>query len=88
MRIVNAGKSKYYDAALSNFERARLCYEKAGQTAEWEKTVAEVRARHYRKWGFISGFENVVKRAAVRPEPGFLERAKTRWGKQLQEGGR
>jgi len=30
MRIVNAAKSKYYDAALSNFGRARRCYERAG----------------------------------------------------------
>jgi len=26
MRIVNAKKSKYYDAALSNFERAKACW--------------------------------------------------------------
>jgi hypothetical protein len=83
MRIVNAKKSKYYDAALSNFERARHCYEKAAQTAEWEKTVSEVRARHHRKWGFISGFENVVNGSALRHEPRFLERAKARWRKQL-----
>ena len=30
MRIVDAKKSKYYDAALSNFERARNCYLRAG----------------------------------------------------------
>jgi hypothetical protein len=29
MRIVDAKKSKYYNAALSNFERARDCYQRA-----------------------------------------------------------
>lgn len=85
MRIVNAKKSKYYDAALLNFERAKHNYEKAGQTAEWGKTVSEVRARHHRKWGFISGFENVVNGSAVRRESSFLERAKAPWGKKPWE---
>jgi len=30
MRIINAKKSKYYNAALENFEQARRCYERAG----------------------------------------------------------
>ncbi|MBI1876292.1 MAG: hypothetical protein HYS05_20700 [Acidobacteria bacterium] len=34
LRIVNAKKSKYYDAALSNFERARRCFERAGLVDE------------------------------------------------------
>ena len=34
MRIVNKSKSKYYDAALTNFERARRCYERAGRGAD------------------------------------------------------
>ena len=33
MRIVDAKKSKYQDAALSNFERARDCYQRAGLAA-------------------------------------------------------
>src|SRR3970282_224396 len=51
MRIVQAKKSKYYDAALSNFERAWRCYKRAGFTAEWEKTVSRIRAEHHRKYG-------------------------------------
>jgi len=30
MRIVDAGKSKYYEAAAANLERARKCYLRAG----------------------------------------------------------
>ena len=65
MRIINAGKSKYYTAALSNFQRAKRCFERAGLTARWEATVAQVRADHRRKSGFMPGFENLVAGAAA-----------------------
>ena len=87
MRIVKAGKSKYYDAALSNFERAKRCYEKAGLTAEWEKTVSQLRAEHYRKTGFMSGFEDLVAGSGPSDRPSFLERAKTRWGGRQRRDG-
>ena len=79
MRILKAKKSKYYDAALSNFEDARRCYERAGLGARWEAVVREVRAEHHRKTGFMSGFEEVVAGAGPSAKPTFLERAKTRW---------
>ena len=53
MRIVNAGKSKYCDAALDNLERAKKCYMKSGLEADWEALVADVRERHYRKKGIL-----------------------------------
>lgn len=80
MRVVNAKKSKYYGAALGNFERAKRCYEKAGLGADWESVVREVREAHHRKTGFMPGFEDVVKGAGPSEEPPFLERAKARWG--------
>jgi tetratricopeptide (TPR) repeat protein len=80
LRIVNGKKSKYYDAALSNFERAYRFYERAGLDAEWVQLVLEVRARHRRKVAFLSGFEAVV--AGRRTAPlSFLELAKSRWNK-------
>jgi uncharacterized Zn finger protein len=86
MRIVDAKKSKYYDAALSNFEHARDCYKRAGLAAEWEKTVRRVRASHYRKTGFMGGFEALATGTKRGDPPSFLERAKARWG-QRQGGG-
>ncbi|MBI1898477.1 MAG: hypothetical protein HYS04_18375 [Acidobacteria bacterium] len=82
MRIVDAKKSKYYDAALSNFERARDCYQKAGLSVEWENTVRQVSALHYRKTGFINGFQALAAGAKHTDRPGFLERAKARWGER------
>lgn len=82
MRIVDAKKSKYYGAALSNFERARDCYHKAGLVVEWEKTVRQVCAAHFRKTGFISGFQALAAGAKRTPRPGFLERAKAHWGER------
>ncbi|MGC9969937.1 MAG: DUF6880 family protein [Bryobacteraceae bacterium] len=79
MRIVNAGKSRHYDAAISDFERAKSCYERAGLGAEWEETVRQVRARHSRKTGFRPGFEALVAGSRRTRQASFLERAKTRW---------
>jgi len=87
MRIVDAKKSKYYAAALSNFESAKRCFELAGLPAEWVKTVSQVRADHHRKTAFMSGFESLVAGAGPSDEPSFMERAKARWsGRQRREG--
>jgi hypothetical protein len=86
MRIVNAGKSKYYDAALDNIERAKQCYAKAGLDTEWEKVVADIRERHSRKWGFMGGFEDIVSSAPKRLESSFMDRAKSKWTKKSKQG--
>jgi hypothetical protein len=85
LRIVNAKKSKYYDAALSNFESAKCCFERAGLVAEWEKTVSQVRADHHRKIGFMRGFERLVAGTGPRVELSFLDRAKARWNERQQK---
>ncbi len=82
MRIVNAGKSKYYDAAIDNLAHAKKCYAKAGLGGDWEALVADVRGRHYRKKGFIAGFAQIVSDAPKHVEPTFLERAKRRWPRE------
>jgi hypothetical protein len=56
MRILNAKKNKYYGAAISNFERAKRCFERAGLPSEWEQTVSEVRAKA--RWGGRQQGEN------------------------------
>jgi len=76
MRIVNAGESSYYDAAIDNLEFAKKCYMKSGLESEWEVLVEHIRKRHYRKKGFMPGFEQVLSGYT---EPTFLERAKRRW---------
>ena len=79
LRIVDARKSKYYDAALSNFERAKRCFERAGLLVEWQRTVTRVRADHHRKSGFIDGFERLVEGAGLSTGPSFMEQAKARF---------
>jgi len=80
MRIVDAGKSKYYEAAAANLERARKCYLRAGLAADWEETVRQVRADHYRKTAFMAAFQSIATGAGHQEPPSFLERAKDRWG--------
>lgn len=60
MRIVKVKKNKYYEAALSDFARARRSFDRTGLAFEGEKTVSQVRTDHQRKKGFLSGFERLV----------------------------
>ncbi len=80
MRIVDAGKSKYYDAAAANLERARKCYLRAGLVAEWEDSLRQIRTDHFRKFAFMAAFESVAGGAGHKAPPSFLDRAKDRWG--------
>lgn len=81
LRIVAAGKSKYYDAAAANLDRARKCYSRAGLADEWEETVRQVRADHYRKTAFMALFEPVASGTRFQERPSFLDRAKARWSR-------
>jgi uncharacterized Zn finger protein len=86
LRIVNTKKSKYYDAALSNFERAKRCFERAGQEDEWSETVRRVRADHARKSSFMPGFQRLLEGTGPSDEPSFLDHAKTRWRTRERSG--
>ena len=79
MRIVDAGKSKYYFEALSNLEKARNCYRRAGLDAQWQSLISEIRRDHHRKSGFMPGFERIVRGAGPSEEPSFLDRARGSW---------
>jgi uncharacterized Zn finger protein len=80
-RIINAGKSKYYCAALSNFEQAKQCYEEAGLEPVWMKTIEKVMNNHARKYSFMPGFKQMLAGKGPSTEPFIIERAKTRWRK-------
>jgi uncharacterized Zn finger protein len=82
VRIVNEGKSQYYYAALSNLEKAKTCYRKAGLDAQWKKLIAEIRRDHKRKSSFMPGFERIVAGAGPKQEPSFLDRARKRSGRR------
>jgi hypothetical protein len=79
MRILKAGKSKYYTEALENLRKAKECYQRAGLTAQWDALVAEIRRDHRRKHGFLYGFERLASGKSETPQPSFLERARRRW---------
>jgi hypothetical protein len=84
MRIIDAGKSKYYGEALSNLEKAKNCYQRAGLDAQWEALVAEIRREHHRKSGFMPGFERIIRDAGPGKEPSFLDRARGRWASRAK----
>jgi uncharacterized Zn finger protein len=79
VRILNSGKSKYYDAALANIEAARKCYLAAGLDEVWRKTSSEIRRDHFRKFGFMPRFEEIVAGKKALLKPSFLDRARAQW---------
>jgi tetratricopeptide (TPR) repeat protein len=85
-RILDAGKSKYYDAALENLERARKLYLKAGMDVEWDAIGVRIETAHRRKAGFLASFRQLVRGEAVRPTETFLEQAKKRFEKITRPG--
>jgi hypothetical protein len=79
IRIVDAGKSNYYGAALSNLEKAKNCYQRAGLDAQWQALIAEIRRDHRRKSSFMPGFERIAGGGRPVKEPSFLDRARGNW---------
>jgi uncharacterized Zn finger protein len=78
LRILSAGKSKYYDAALGHLKKARSLYCGAGRTPDWEELAATVRISHSRKKGFLAAFERIVS-GKSRRSPSFAEQAQEQW---------
>ncbi len=85
MRIVDAGKSKYYDAALEHLLTARDLYGKLGQDEAWQKIVARVRTDHRRKQGFMPRFEEIAAGGDPLAVESFTAKAKARWRKQTSD---
>ncbi len=79
LRILNAKKSKYYHEALENFEDAKDCYVRAGMNPQWDAVVAQIRREHYRKVGFMPGFERLVTGRGPGQRLSYLDRARKRW---------
>ena len=77
LRIVNAGKSKYYKEALGHFENARDLYCATGHAGEWQSLIEVVRVAHSRKSGFLSAFERIVSRKPY--SSSYAEEARVRW---------
>ena len=79
LRILNAKKSKYYHEALENFEDAKNCYVRAEMNHQWDALVAQIRREHYRKVGFMPGFERLVTGRGPGQRLSYLDRARKRW---------
>ena len=77
--IVEAGKARYFDAALLDFERTWSCYDQCGRVDEWRLAVHRVRNNHSRKSSFMPGFERLGEGMGPSSEPSCLERPRLRW---------
>jgi uncharacterized Zn finger protein len=81
MRVLDAGKSKYYAAALEHLRAARDLYCKHGQELTWQGAVARVRESHSRKRGFMASFEDIVAGGNGPAIESFQARARSGWRK-------
>ena len=63
----------------TNIEAARKCYLAAGLDEMWRMTTAEIHRDHYRKYGFMPGFEAIVAGKRALPQPSFLDLARAQW---------
>jgi uncharacterized Zn finger protein len=47
--LINKVQTKYYSPAVRWLEKARAAYRVAGQEADWQAYLADLRQRHHRK---------------------------------------
>jgi len=87
MRIVDAGKSKYYSAALEHLQSARELYHKQDQEPAWQAVVTRLRTNHPRKSGFMASFEDIAAGNTPPAAESFATRARNMWRKQTSGGG-
>jgi len=82
MRVLGAGKSKYYPHALEHLRAAKKLYTKGGQDQAWQSVVARVHEDHARKYSFMPSFEEIVAGGNRPAVESFEARARRRWRKQ------
>jgi hypothetical protein len=82
MRVLGAGKSKYYPQALEHLQAARDLYTKHKQEQVWQAVVERVRRDHSRKHSLVPSFEGIVAGDGPPDVESFEARARGRWRKQ------
>ena len=82
LRILDAGKSKYYRHALDQLRAAKDLYGRHEQEQAWQAVVDRVRRDHSRKRSFMPSFEGIVAGDAPPAIESFEARARERWRKQ------
>ncbi|MBN2562235.1 MAG: hypothetical protein JXQ75_15025 [Phycisphaerae bacterium] len=82
LRILKAGKSKYYSFALAHLHGAQRLHAKLGDHAGWQAIVDEIRRDHARKRGFMTSFDELVSGGTPERLESFAERTRRRWREQ------
>lgn len=79
MRILNSGKSKYYNIALEHFLKVKTIYTKNNSEGEWLSIIKYIRENYSRKYSFIPYFEKLVLGKYPPPRESFIKRARKKW---------
>ena len=85
LRILAAGKAKYYDFALEHLRTTKRLLEKLNKVDEWHTIVDEIRRDHPRKRGFMSDFEKLVAGSRQESPKTFARLARRRWKELTSE---
>ena len=86
MRVIDAGKSKYYTAAIENLLAAKNLYHTHGQEQAWQSVVARLRTNHSRKHFIMAALEDIIAGRTPRAVESFADRMRKRWHKQTSGG--
>jgi uncharacterized Zn finger protein len=85
MRILKAGKSKYYNFALEHLRTAKRLYDNLGGHKEWQTIVDQIRRDHARKRGFVAAFEEIAADRKPKLPESFADRSRRRWKQQTAD---
>ncbi|MFC1583990.1 DUF6880 family protein [Fibrobacterota bacterium] len=83
MRIINRGKSKYYDIAIGHFSKLKQIYLQLNQKQSWMRFANTVKKNHSRKKSFMEDFEKIIHDIPVKPEETVSQKLRNRWQKQI-----
>ncbi|MFN3201550.1 MAG: DUF6880 family protein [Bradymonadia bacterium] len=79
LRILDADRSAWYDAAVDHLRDARRCYLKADQAGVWSALVDYIRRAHGQKHPFMASFRAVLHGDPQADDTPFLDRAHDIW---------
>jgi tetratricopeptide (TPR) repeat protein len=80
-QILLKAKAKLYHYACDYLLAARRGYQAASMDESWDQLVEAIKKKHFRKYRFMEGFEQVLDGTWGRPKPSFLDEAKSKWAK-------
>ena len=78
-QILERAKAKAYHHAWDYLAAAKQGYAACAKHEDWENVADEIRKAHFRKYKFMSGFQQILDGTYGKPDPSFLTQARKKW---------